>query len=168
MAERLQAIIPMGRTFESFVPIVRQYLRDFPELNRLVRGEETGDRFIAWAILDAISRFNGTPHFTQLTLDDLLARQQHWLLLRMTVETIIESVGLLQTRNHINYSNGGINVGVNDKTPMLMNWLQLFSARTDQMITRVKVALNIEPLLGGSNVGVHSELWAVNATYLSY
>ena len=168
MAERLQGVIPMSSSMQGFVLIVRQYLRDFPELNRLVAGVETGDRFIGWAVLDALSRFNGTPHFTNLSLDDLLAYQQHHLLLRMTTETILESVGMLQTRNHINYSNGGINVGVNDKTPLIMNWLQLFSARTEQMITRVKVALNIEPLLGGTNVGVHSELWAVNATYLSY
>jgi hypothetical protein len=158
----------MGSAIEMFVPVVRQYLRDLPELNRLVAGVETGDRFIAWAILDAVSRFNGTPHFTKMRLEDLLQYEQHHLILRLTVETILESVGMLQTRNHINYSNGGINVGVNDKTPMIMNWLQLFSARTEQMITRVKVALNIEPLLGGSAVGVHSELWVVNQSYLSY
>lgn len=152
----------------EFIPVVRGYLRDMAELNRLLAGEETGDRFIAWAILDAMSRFNGTPHFTNYSFEDLLQYNQHFLLLRMTVETVLESVGLLQTRNHINYSNGGINVGVNDKTPMIMNWLQMFSARTDQMITRVKVALNIQGILGPENVGVHSELWAVNMTYLSF
>lgn len=168
MAKELQAVVPLGRSLQEFIPVVRGYLRDMPELNRLLAGQETGDRFIGWSVLDAMSRFNGTPHFTNLSFEDLLQRNQHWLLLRMTVETVLESVGMFQTRNHINYSNGGINVGVNDKTPMIMNWLQLFSARTDQMITRVKVALNIEPLLGGAGVGVHSELWAVNSTYLSY
>ena len=168
MANELQAVVPLSRAMLEFIPVVRAYLRDFPELNRLVAGKETGDRFIAWSIFDAVSRFNGTPFFTSMRFEDLLQRQQHWLLLRMTVETVLESVGLLQTRNHINYSNGGINVGVNDKTPMIMNWLQLFSARTDQMITRVKVALNIEPLLDGGTSGVHSELWFVNSTYLAY
>ena len=168
MAGELQAVIPMGQALQEFVPVVRAYLRDLPELNRLIAGEETGDRFIAWSILDAMARFNGTPHFTSLTFEDFLANQQHYLLLRMTVETILESVGLLQTRNHINYSNGGINVGVNDKTPLIQSWLQIFSARNEQMITRVKVALNIQGILGAENVGVHSEYWAVNMTYLSY
>jgi hypothetical protein len=167
MAE-LQAVVPLSRSMREFIPIVRAYLRDMPELNRLVAGEETGDRFMAWSILDAIARFNGTPHFTMLTLDDLLMYQQHSLLLRMTTETVLESVGLLQTRNHINYSNGGVNVGVNDKTPLIQSWLQMFSARNEQMITRVKVALNIQGILGVGNTGVHSEYWAVNATYLSY
>jgi hypothetical protein len=167
MAE-LQSVIPLSPSMQAFVPVVRAYMRDMPELNRLVAGVESGDRFIAWSVLDAISRFNGTPHFTSLSLDDLLGLQQHHLLLRLTSETILESVGLLQTRNHINYSNGGINVGVNDKTPLIQSWLQLFSARTEQMISRVKVAINIQGILGPENNGVHSELWAVNSTYLSY
>lgn len=168
MAGQLQAVIPLPQSVKEFCTVVRAYLRDMPELNRLLAGEETGERFIAWSILDAMARFNGTPHFTTLTFDDLLQLNQHWLLLRMTTETILESVGLLQTRNHINYSNGGINVGVNDKTPMIQAWLQMFSARTEQMITRVKVAININGILGPENVGVHSELWAVNSTYLSF
>jgi hypothetical protein len=32
----------------------------------------------------------------------------------------------------------------------------------------VKVALNVESILGSGQVGIHSEYWAVNATYLSY
>jgi hypothetical protein len=164
----LQGIPTMSQTFRDFVQVVRLYTRDFPELNRIVSGEESSDRQIAWAIYDAMSDFNGTPHFTAFTLEDILQRNQHSLILRMTTIALIESVGLLQTRNHINYSNGGINVGVNDKTPLLMNWLQYFKAFTEQMKQRVKVAINIEGILGPSNSGVHSELWAVNATYAAY
>lgn len=168
MAGELQSVIPLSPAMLAFVPVVRGYLRDQPELNRLIAGEETGDRFYAWAILDALSRFNGTPHFTALTFEEMLQNQQHYLMLRLTVETVLESVGLLQTRNHINYSNGGINVGVNDKTPLIQSWLQMWSARNDQLITRTKVALNIQGILGSENAGVFSELWAVNSTYLSY
>lgn len=164
----LQGFPGMTQTFRDFVQMVRFFTRDFPELNRIVRGEESSDRQIAWAVLDALADFNGTPHLTTLSLEDLLSRNQHHLLVRMTVISLIESVGLLQTRNHINYSNGGINVGVNDKTPMLMNWLQYFKATTEQMKQRVKVALNIEGILGPSNSGSFSEYWAVNATYVAY
>jgi hypothetical protein len=165
----LQGIPGMSDSFREFVQVVRFYMRDFPELNRLVAGEESSDRQIAWAVLDALSDFNGTPPFIgAMTLDGMLSAQQHSLLLRMTICNVIESVGLLQTRNHINYSNGGITVGVNDKTPMLMNWLQYYKATTDQMKLRVKVALNIGAILGPSNSGMHSELWAVNATYAAY
>jgi hypothetical protein len=168
MSDSLTSLPGMTPTFRAFVAAVRFYIRDQPELNRLVAGEESGDRQIAWAVVDAISDFNGTPHFTSLRLEDFLQRSQQSLLTRMTVISLIESVGLLQTRNHVNYSTGGINVGVNDKTPLLMNWLQYFKAFTDQQKQRVKVAINIEGILGPSNSGVFSEEWVVNGTYARF
>jgi len=164
----LQGIEGVSQIFQSFVAMVRLYTRDLPELNRLIAGEESTDRMIMWAVLDALDNFNGTPHFTDLSLEELLGRNQRSLMLRMTVEALLESVGLLQTRNHINYSDGGINVGVNDKTPLIMNWLQYYRSFTEQKIQKVKVAMNIEGILGPSNPGVHSELFAVNSSYLSY
>lgn len=169
MATQLQGIQGMTDTMKRFIAQVRLMVRDFPELNRLVAGEESGDRFIAWAVLDAISRFNGTPPFLgSFSLEDLVQKNQVHLLTRMTIESLLESIGLLQTRNHLNYSTGGINVGVNDKTPLILNWLQYFKSTTEQRLQQVKVAINIEGILGPSNSGVHSELWAVNASYLSY
>jgi hypothetical protein len=164
----LDGIPNMSEDFRNFVYTVRTYTRDYPELNRLIRGEESTDRQIAWAILDALEDFNGTPPIMTLTLDYLLKRHQHSLLLRMTVITLIESVGLLQTRNHLNYSDGGINVGVNDKTPLLMNWLNYYKSTTEQMKQRVKVAFNIESILGPGNSGVHSELWSINSTFIGF
>jgi hypothetical protein len=165
----LEGIPGASPTLRAFVQMVRMYMRDQPELNRIVRGQESTDRQIAWAVMDAVADFNGTPPFLGTSsLEDLLQRNQQALLLRMTVIGLIESVGLLQTRNHINYSNGGINVGVNDKTPMLMQWLQYYRSFTEQMKQRVKVSFNIEGILGPSNSGVFSEYWAVNATYAAY
>jgi hypothetical protein len=166
--DTLQGLPGVTPTFRAFVQAVRGYTRDFPELNRLLAGEESSDRQIAWAVLDALSDFNGTPHFTTLSLDDLMQRNLQYLLIRMTVISLIEQVGLLQTRNHINYSAGGINVGVNDKTPLLMQWLQYFKSFTDQRKQHVKVAMNIEGILGPSNSGVFSEYWAVNSTYAQF
>lgn len=164
----LQGLPGITQTTRDFVQMVRGYMRDLPELNRIVAGEESSDRQIAWAVLDALSNFNGTPHFTMLSLDDLLQLQQHHLILRMSAISLIESVGLLQTRNHINYSTGGTNVGVNDKTPMLMNWLGYFKSSTEQQKQRVKVAINIGGILGPGNSGLFSEYWAVNGSYSAY
>jgi hypothetical protein len=164
----LDGIPFMSKDFRDFVYTVRAYTRDYPELNRLVRGEESTDRQIAWSILDALADFNGTPPITKLSLDYLLDRQQHALLLRMVTIALLESVALLQTRNHLNYSDGGVNVGVNDKTPMIMNWLNYYKSTTEQMKQRVKVALNIESILGPGNAGVHSELWAINSTFIGF
>jgi hypothetical protein len=120
-------------------------------------------------VLDALSDFNGTPPFLgRFSIEHLMQRDQTFLLLRMTAISLIESVALLQTRNHINYSTGGINVGVNDKTPLLMGWLKYFKSFTDQRKQHVKAAMNIEGILGPSNSGVFSEYWVVNATYAQF
>ena len=162
----LEGIPGVTTEFDTFVQKVRLYLRDNPELNRLLRGEESSDRMIAFAVLEAVENFNGTPHFTDLKLEDLLELHQGNLMLQITVQVLLESVGLLQTRNHINYSDGGLNVGVNDKTPMIQTWLQYFKGSTDQMKQRVKIAINIQGILGMP--GVNSEYWAINSTYAAY
>ena len=162
----LEGIPGVTKEFDTFVQKVRLYLRDNPELNRLLRGEESSDRMIAFAVLEAVENFNGTPHFTDLKLEDLLELHQGNLMLQITVQVLLESVGLLQTRNHINYSDGGLNVGVNDKTPMIQTWLQYFKGSTDQMKQRVKIAINIQGILGMP--GVNSEYWAINSTYAAY
>ena len=46
-----------------FVSEVRLYLRDYAELNRLIDGEETSDRMLAWAVIDALDDINNTPPF---------------------------------------------------------------------------------------------------------
>lgn len=162
----LQGIPGMTDATREFVFAVRSHLRDYPELNRLVKGVESSNRQIAWAVIDAVEEFNGTPHLTNYSLDQLLDKHQYSLMLRLTLISLIESVALLQTRNHINYSDGGISVGVNDKAPMLLNWLQMYKGETQQKLQRVKVALNIASVIG--EPGVHSELWAVNQTYAVY
>lgn len=168
MTDSLAGIPGITPTYRSFVAAVRLFIRDNAELNRLVAGEESTERQIAWSVADAISDFNGTPHFTNMSLDDILSRNLHHLLVRMTVCSLVEQVGLLQTRNHVNYSTGGISVGVNDKTPLLMQWLQYFKSYTDQRKQHVKIALNIEGILGPSNSGVHSEYFLVNQSYSRY
>ena len=167
--EKLQGVKAMSPVLQSFVQTVRLFMRDHPELNRIVAGEESSDRMIMWAIVDALSDFNGTPPFIgTFQLEDLINANQQNLLTRMVVCSLLESVGLLQTRNHINYSNGGLNVGVNDKTPLIMNWLQYFQGTVEQKKQRVKTTMNINQILGPNNTGLHSELFAVNASYLSY
>jgi hypothetical protein len=165
---QLQGVSHLSETVKTFVQVMREFLRDFPELNRLTAGNETNNRLLAWCVMDAVSKFNGTPHFTNYTLDELLAMNQQHLMVRLTTISVLESVGQLQTRNHINYSDGGLNVGVNDKTPLIMGWLQYFRASADQLLQRTKVAINMGNILGASHSGVFSEYWAINGSYLMY
>jgi hypothetical protein len=144
---------------KAFVGAVRLFLRDSPELNRLIAGTENSDRQIVWAIFDALDDFNTTPPFTRATLRTFPSKS---LLLRATTIALLESVGLLQTRNHLSFSDGGMQVGINDKTPFIQSWLQLFKNSYEEKKQRIKVAMNIETAWGG---GSSSEYSYVNSFY---
>lgn len=143
----------------SFVAQVRSFTRDFPELNRLIAGVESSNRQIVWAVFDTLDDFNTTPPFTSFSLADFPSKH---LLVRGTVISLLESIGLLQTRNHLTFSDGGLQVGVSDKTPFIQSWLQLFSNKYEEKKMKLKVAYNIESGWGG---GLSSEFRFVNNFY---
>ena len=136
------------------IALVRAKLRDYPELNRLIEGRETSDREIAFAIMETIDDFNTTPPLIEsCTLESFPSTS---LLIRGTIVNVIESVGLLQTRNQMSYSDGqGVQVSVSDKAPMLLQWISLFTNQYEQKKIKLKKALNLQGALNGS--GVSSE-----------
>lgn len=143
----------------AFVAQVRAFMRDYPELNRLIAGEESSNRQIVWAIFDALDDYNSTPPFSGNTLRTFPSKS---LLVRGTVLSLLESIGLLQTRNQLSFSDGGLQVGVSDKTPYLQSWIQLFRNSFEEKKMRMKVAINIESAWGG---GLSSEFRFVNNFY---
>lgn len=153
-----------SKRLNEMVAVVRMFLRDFPELNRLISGEETSDRMIAWAIIDAIDDWNSTPPFIG-NVGITNFPSMSWLREAAVMRTL-ESVGLLQTRNQLNFSDGGISVSVSDKTPLLLNWVQLYAGRVDQRKAQIKASMNIELAMDGG--GALSEYFLVNGTYLSW
>jgi len=84
-----------------------------------------------------------------------------------TINELLHMVGLLQTRNHLPFSDGGLNVAVSDKTPLLQSWIQLFGAKWENWKQKTKVAQNISGILTGAG-GVSSELFAVNGYFGTY
>lgn len=152
--------VPVGEIeLNQFVNQVRLFIRDSPELNRLIKGVESSNRQIIWAIADTLDEFNTTPPFTGYGVRNFPSKN---LLMRGTVATLLESVGLLQTRNHLSFSDGGLQVGVSDKTPFLQAWIQLFRGQYETRKDRLKVADNIERGWGG---GVSSEYLFANNFY---
>ena len=144
---------------KAFVNMVRLFLRDYRELNRLIDGVEHSDRQIVWAILDTLDDFNTTPPFTGNSVTDFPSKH---VLLRGVAASLLESLGVLQTRNHLQFSDGGLQVGVNDKTEYLQRWVQLFRSQYEEKKMKIKIAMNIERAWGG---GLASEYRFVNNFY---
>lgn len=155
---QLQGLLQSGSDLlNSHIQGVRLYLRDLAELNQLIQGEETSDRMLTWSTLAFLSDFNGTPHFTQLTLDDLYQRQLQYLCVIGTVNIVTESLIYLYNRNHLPFSDGGISVSINDKAGFLQGWLAMQKSSYEQNKRMVKIAMNIEGLLDTGPGGVHSD-----------
>jgi hypothetical protein len=164
----LEGIPGVSETFNSFIQTVRLFMRDHPQLNRLVKGEESSDRMIAWAIKDFLSDFAGSPPpLGYYTLEQLFDMHYQSFALRGTTVALLQSVGILQTRNHLQFSDGGISVGVSDKTPMLMQWIRDFQNKYEQEKMQRKVSLNISQMFGVFS-GSHSELFFINGWYGIY
>ena len=152
-----------SKRMNEMVAMIRLYLRDFPELNRLISGEETSDRMIAWAIIDALDDYNTTPPFIgSASLNNFPSTS---LLREGAVIRILESVGLLQVRNQMNYSDGGVSVSISDKAPLLMGWIQMLRQSYEQKKIRIKSSMNVEMAFEGD--GIHSEYFVVNGIYFS-
>ena len=145
------------------IEAVRNFMRDFAELNLLIQGEESSDRMITWATQDFLSDFNGTPPFTGYGLNELAVRNLQHLCVRGTVITLLQSVMLLQIRNHLPFSDGGMSVEINGKAPMIQATLQLLQSAYEQNKRQVKTALNIEQLLDSGPSGVHSDYYGLSA-----
>ena len=156
----LEGVSGLSDTFVAFVHGIRTFTRDHAHLNRLITGEESSNRMIVWAVMDFLSDFSGTPPFLgSYTLEQLLSLGLSRLARYGTVIALIESVSQLQLRNRLNYSDGGISVQVSDRAPELLQWLQYFQGTYQRDKEKVKIALNVEEILGES--GVYSELWLV-------
>lgn len=152
----------LPKKLAGIISLVRAKMRDYPELNRLIEGHETSDRQIAFALIEAVDDFNTTPPLIgSYTIESFPSVS---LLVRGAIINIIESVGLLQTRNQMSYSDGqGVQVSVSDKAPMLMSWLNLFVGQYEQKKFRLKQALNLNSALNGS--GVPSEYAIINGYF---
>ena len=147
----------------ELVSMMRMYLRDYPHLNRLIEGEETSDRMIAWAILDAIQDFNTTPPFIgNIGIKSLVSIP---MLRDKVICTILESLYILQTRNQVNYSDGGISFSISDKGQALYSFIQLLQQRYDMKVAKMKASLNVEMAMTGE--GVLSEYFVINGLYFN-
>lgn len=143
--------------FKAHIQITRLFFRDFAELNLLIAGEESSDRMIAWATLDFLSDFNGTPHFTNFDIDTMYGRNLQSFAVRGTAISLLQSLMLIYTRNHVPFSDGGLSVSINDKAPMIQSILSLFQSSYEQNKRQIKIAVNVEGLLDVFPSGVHSD-----------
>jgi hypothetical protein len=155
-------LLRAGEELRSLVSVVRAKLRDYPQLNRLTAGVEHSDRQIALALVESLTDWNATP-----PLLDAVTFSSHPsipLLIDRAIVSLLYSLGLLQTRNQLRYSDGqGQQVSISDKGDSYRAWAAMFEQGYENKKQRIKIAQNLGGGLNGS--GVASELALVNSLF---
>src|SRR5579859_3679029 len=131
---------------------LRLFLNDTPELNRLIRRQESTDEKLDLAILLAIDDYNITPPpLGPVSVENFPSM---WLLLYGAAIQVLRSAGLLQSRNELVYQAGNVSVRIFDKTAAYQSWIAQFAAEYERKKLNFKIAENISSALAG---GVQSE-----------
>jgi len=126
---------------------VRSFLRDHPEVNALLDGEETGDSLLELYVDMAVDDWNTTPPILgpiQVTTHP--ARSQ---MIFYICALCLWSAAILQARNQLAYSDGGISVQTSDKSQIYQQISSQLMQIYEQKKLRYKKSQNAEAAYGG-------------------
>ena len=136
---------PYDRT--EVITKVRNFMRDHGTVNALTWGEETADSIIDLCIDMTVDDFQWTtPFIGQYTLDNFPSL---YLLIYGTTINVLRSAGILQSRNNLNYSDGGITVASSDKTPLYQSWSDRFYSDYELKKKNLKKQINASQAYSG-------------------
>jgi hypothetical protein len=145
-----------GITLSFLVDRIRGFMRDRTQLNRLIAGVENSDEDIMHAIDLCISDFNSSPPF--IGSYKFANPPPYHLLIMGAVIFLLQSKGLLESRNALSFNDGGIAISA-DKDSRTMQWIQNFMAKYEADKLQFKKSANIEAAWG---VSLSSEYIIVN------
>jgi len=149
-----------SQTLQSVLAEVRNYLRDHPELNRLIEGEETSDRQMRWYIAEVVDDWNLTPPPIGY---QPISRIPRSLLIKGVVAEVLFSVAILNLRNSLRYTDGQVTVDL-DKHQALVAMSQMLKREYEMKRDKIKVSQNIANALSSAD-GLHSEYYYFSAGY---
>jgi len=136
--------------------LLRLFLNDTPELNRLIRREESTDEKLDLAMDLATDDYNITP--PMLGVRTLSNFPSLYLLIYGSTIQVLRSAGILQSRNELAYSSGGVSVRIFDKTQLYQSWINQFIAEYERKKQNFKIAANINSAMAGGVVSEYSIL----------
>ena len=131
----------------TFLGRVRSWMKDFAHKNRLLVDEEANDASLLVYLEVAVDDFNNTtmPR-TSFTFANF---PSYALLLWGTVIQALTGEQLLQIRNRLNYTDGGLTVATSDKAGDYAAVIQALLMKYERQKQDLKVFLNVEDGFGG-------------------
>lgn len=120
---------------------VREYLTDYPDVNLLLDREEFSDTFIELCIELALSDFNAIPPRSYHKIDDFPSKG---VLMLGTCWEMFQGRAAVMARNHLTYSDGGLQIPVEEKYEIYISLANSFKTLFDTASAKMKVNSNME------------------------
>lgn len=143
------------KRLEKVRKILRRFLQDTPELNRLLRRKELDDGDLDIAIELAISDWNATP--PPLTIYTIETFPNLFLLITGSAVNALRMAGLYHARNQLTYQALGSSFTRHDKTQYYFQWMNSLAKEWEQKKQDTKIAQNV----AGGFGGIHSEYFLI-------
>lgn len=139
------------RRMEKAKRYLRLFLRDTPQLNRLIRKEESDMDMLEFAIEMTISDWNSTPPL--IAPVNISNYPSLYMLMLGSATQLLVSQGLLQARNELSYNAGGSSFMRSNKSNYYMQWSMNLDNKYQLQKRNIKIQQNVANGWGGS----HSE-----------
>lgn len=120
---------------------VREFISDYPEKNLLLDKEEFSNTFIELCMSLGVSEYNVLPPRSGFEVGNFPSKS---LLLLGTLWQMFLGRSALMARNHLTYSDGGIQIPVEEKYELYANLAANFRAQFLEAANRLKIHMNME------------------------
>lgn len=127
---------------------VREFIQDKVEKNHLLEGEEFSATQISLAMDICISQYDC---IIPISSSNIYTFPNKAILLYGTLATIFEGTAALLGRNHLNYSDGGLSIMVEERIQLYQSLAQMYRSSFDTMARAYKLQMNISE--GWGSVG---------------
>jgi hypothetical protein len=135
------------RRFEKAKKYLRLFLRDTPQLNRLITGYESDDEMLTFALDMTIDDWNvTTPVIGNTNIGNFPSLS---LLMQGAVIYVLKSQGIYQARNELNYQSGGSSFVRANKSNYYQSWMINLANEYELKKRNLKMQQNISNGWGG-------------------
>jgi hypothetical protein len=120
---------------------VREYVSDYANENFLLDDQEFSDTFINLSMELAASEYNVLPPRTNYGVENFPSKS---LLMMGTLWQMYLGKSTLKARNHMTYTDGGLQIPLEEKYELYKNLADSFRAQFIEAAARLKASANME------------------------
>ena len=120
---------------------IRAFISDFAQNNHLLDGEEFTDSEIVLAMDVAVDLFNVLPPLFRHSRDTFPSKA---VLMYGTLGCMFDGKAALLARNHLEYSDGGLTVPVEERYQLYRSLADGYKTQYQEMAAAYKIAVNME------------------------